>query len=201
MRALLALAILAAVPAVAQPRDAACVVANDDVTRMRLGKDRAGSASRIDLPGAVARGDAARSQCSRDDGFMLAYALARIDLSADASRGTREARTAMFNTSVADLEAIRAKVIAGQSDRLEVFNVLGLIYNSTGQPARSLAVTQSAQPFMARMAAPSKQKTLITQGIAQAQLGQSTPAVKSFDQAKSAGSAQADVVRRKILGR
>jgi hypothetical protein len=194
------LALLGVAPALAQvARIPACVTANDDVTRMRLGKDRAGRPSPIDLPGSVARGDRARGQCSGDDGFMLAYALARIDLSGDTKRGTPTQRTALFNAAVADLEGLRGLVVAGRSSRYEIFNILGLIYNSTGQPKRGADVTASATPFLPKMTAESRQKTLITQGVAQAQLGQSAPAAKSFDLAKKAGSNRAGIVAQKML--
>lgn len=210
MRALLlSAALLAAGAAAATPmlptqgppqRVSACIVANDDVTRMRLGKDRTGKPFPVDLVGAVARGDQVRGQCSGDGAFMLAYSLARIDLSGDPKRGgTPAERKVIYNAGLADLEGLRSQVLAGRSDRYEIFNILALIYTSTGQPARAAAVTQSAKPFLSRMSAESRQKTLVNQGVAQAQLGQSAPAVQSFNLARQAGSKSATAVKAKMI--
>jgi len=200
--AALALGGLALAPAVAaaQTRSAACVTANNTVTQFRLGKDRAGRPSRVDLPRAVAAGDAAVRQCRSDDLFLLAYALARIDLSADAKRSTPAQRTRLFNAALADLEQLKTKVLAGKSDRYEVFNILGLIYYDTGQLDRSLAALNAGVPLLPRMTAASRQKTLLTLGMAQARIGQPAKAATTFDLAAKNGHPQAQAIKRQMLG-
>ena len=159
-------AALAPAVAAAQARNAACVTANNTVTQFRLGKDRAGRPNRVDLPRAVAAGDAAVRQCRGDDLFLLAYALARVDLSADPKRSTPAQRTKTFNAALADLEQLKTKALAGKSDRYEVFNILGLIYYDTGQLDCSLAALNAGVPLLPRMTAASRQKNLLTLGMA-----------------------------------
>jgi hypothetical protein len=199
--ALLALALtLAAGPAAAQTRSAACASANDEVTRLRLGKDRNGRPNRIDLPKAVSVGAAAAARCAGDDRFVLAYALARIDLSGDVKRTPYARRTEMFNGAVADLEALKAKVLAGRSDRYEVFNVLGLVYYDVGQFDRSIAALSAGTPLLGRMTETSRRNTLVTLAMAQAQTGQSTKAAANFDRAAQAGYRDAQSIKQQMLG-
>ena len=178
----------------------ACVSANDAVTAARLGRDRNGASVRRDLALSVSVGQNAVARCRNDDGFMLAYALARVDLARDTTKGTPQSRTAIFNTALADLEAIKTKVIARQSDRLEIFNVLGLIYYETNQFSKSLATIDASAPLVARMTPESRQKMFVTRGMAQAQLGKSADAARSFDNAARFGHPNATDIKRKMLG-
>lgn len=181
-------------------RSPACISANDNVTRMRLGKDRLGRAYPVDVVGAVAAGRSALVRCRSDSGFMLAYALARVDLAAESRRSTPAARTTMFEEAVADLEAIKSSVMAGRSDRYEIFNILALIYYDSRQHEKSLAVSKSATPYLPRMTAASQQKLLVTQGMAQAQMGQSKAADASFKRAQQSGHPKAAEIRQRMLG-
>jgi hypothetical protein len=181
-------------------RDAVCASANDEITRLRLGKDRAGRPGRVDVPRAVALGDARVARCRNDDLFMLAYALARVDLSRDIKRSTPTQRTALFNGAVRDLEALKAKVVAGRSDRYEIFNILGLIYYDTGQFEMSKAVLQASAPFQSRMTPESRGKTLVTLGLALAQTGQTAKAAATFDNAAAGGYRRAADVKQSVLG-
>jgi len=200
---LLALVLLAAPTATAlhaqTPRAPACVAANDQVTRLRTGKDRQGRPNAVDVAGAVAAGDAALRNCRGDSTFLLAYALARIDLASDVKRTTPTARAAMFNNALADLETIKASVLAGRSDRYEIFNILALIYYNTGQFAKAIAVTDASAPVFVRMTPTSRQKTLVTRGLAQAQLGQPGAATTSLNLAARNGYAHTAELKRKML--
>jgi hypothetical protein len=181
------------------PRSSACVAANDQVTRLRLGKDRLGKPNAVDVAGAVAAGDAAAGSCRADSAFLLAYALARIDLSSDVKRAAPMPRAAMFNAALTDLETIKALVLAGRSDRYEIFDILALIYYNTGQFAKAVAVTDASTPIFAHMSPVSRQKTLITRGLAQAQLGQTEKASASLDLAAKNGYAHTAELKRKML--
>jgi len=199
----LALMIPAALTATAldsqTPRAPACVAANDQVTRLRIGKDRQGRPNAVDVAGAVAAGDAALRNCRGDSAFLLAYALARIDLASDVKRSTPTARTAMFNRALIDLEAIKASVLAGRSDRYEVFDILALIYYNTGQFSKAIAITEASAPVFVRMTPASRQKTLVTRGLAQAQLGRSGAATTSLDLAARNGYPHTAELKRKML--
>ena len=199
----LALGVSAALAATAShaqlPRSARCVAANDQVTRLRIGKDRQGRPNAVDVAGAVAAGAAALGDCRGDTGFLLAFSLARIDLASDARRSAPAARTAMFNTALADLETIKSSVLAGKSDRYEIFDILALIYYNTGQFEKAIATTDASTPVFARMTPGSQQKTLVTRGLAQAQLGKPAAASLSFDLAAKRGYAHSAELKRKML--
>jgi hypothetical protein len=201
---LLALAAAAAVSgaqAQAQAaRSPACVAANDEVTRLRIGRSRSGAAARVDVPKAVATGAAAAAQCRGDDKFLLAYALARIDLSTDTKRGTPAARTALFNASVDDLETVKRHVLAGASDRYEVFDILGLIYYQTGQFDRSVASLSVPPALLGKMTPDSRQKTYFTLGMAQAQVGRPNQAAQAFDLAAKNGHPRAQATKFQMVG-
>ena len=188
---LLALSLPAAVGAQSPPRDPQCVAANDEVTKHRLGKDRAGKLYRVDLQRAVAAGRAAEGRCRGDGGFMLAYALARIDLSKDTDAVQLKERTALFNSAVQDLALVRRYVQSGQSDRYEVFNVLGLIYHDIGQYQESIDVLNASAPFFKKMTKTSRQNTFFTKGMALYQLGRNAEAAVAFGYAKRFGHALA----------
>jgi hypothetical protein len=192
-------ALLATTAQAGPSRNPACVAANDLVTRLRIGKDRLGKPSAVDAAGAVAAGNTNAVACRGDDGFLLAYSLARIDLASDTKRQSLPARNAMFNAALADLEAIRSSVQAGRSDRYEIFNILALIYYNTGQFAKAETTTKASAPFAGRMTPESAQKTLVNQGLAQAQLGKSAEASASFDQAARKGYPHAAELKRKML--
>jgi len=180
-------------------RAPACVAANDQVTRLRIGKDRLGRPNAVDVARAVAAGDTASGNCRGDSSFLLAYALARIDLASDVKWSTPTARAAMFNRALTDLETIKASVLAGRSNRYEIFNILALIYYNTGQFAKTIAVTDASAPVFVRMTPASRQKTLVTRGLAQAQLGRSDAATISLNLAARNGYPHTAELKRKML--
>lgn len=190
-----AAAILLPVTATAQAqvpaRTAFCVAANDEVTRHRLGKDRAGRPYPVNVGQAVAAGRRADARCRADGGFLLAYALARIDLAKDVKASSVENRTANFNSALADLDLVKRLVLAGKSDRYEVFNTLGLIYHETKQYEKAIAVLNQSAPVLNKLSLRSKQNTFFTRGLAQLELGRSAEAGASFAQAKKLGHPQA----------
>ena len=181
------------------PRAPGCVAANDQVTRLRIGKDRQGRPNAVDIAGAVAAGDAALRNCRGDSTFLLAYGLARIDLASDVKWSIPTVRTAMFNRALADLETIKTSVLAGRSDRYEIFDILALIYYNTGQFAKAIAVTDASAPVFVRMTPASRQKTLVTRGLAQAQLGRSDAATISLNLAARNGYPHTAELKRKML--
>lgn len=200
MLLLAAMAMLQAAPAFSQ-RNAACVKANDDVTRLRLGHDRAGRPNAIDLPRALAVGQNSATACQGDDSFLLAYALARIDAAKDVKHTPLQSRTPLFNAALSDLETIRQRVAAGRSDRYEIFNTLGLIYYDLQQYDRSVAVLRQAARFSGRMSPDSRQKTYFTLGMAQMRLGLSGEAAAAFGEAQRNGHPTAGQWQRQMLSR
>lgn len=189
------------VPAAAQVRAPACVQVHEEVRKWRLGKDRQERPHAVDVPRAVAIGRAAADRCRGDDGFLLAYSLARIDLSADPRRGAPEERAAQFRAAVTDLEEVRTAVLGGRSQRYEIFNILGLIYFDTRRYTDSVAVTTPPAALMAKMTPKARQYTLATRAMAYALLGQSTSAAQSFDMATKSGHPGAAAIKRKMLGK
>ena len=199
------LLVCTACPAAAQIRTqvyrpAICVAANDQVTSLRLGKDRQNNPTRLDVAKAVEVGNGFAAKCRSDGGFMIAYSIARIDLSGNPKYSKPAVRTALFNTAVADLESIRAMVNANTSDRYEIFSIMALIYYDTRQYEKVIAVSRESDRFAARMSAASRQKVLVTRGMAESQLGQSNAAAQSFDLAARAGHPQAAAIKRRMLG-
>jgi tetratricopeptide (TPR) repeat protein len=156
----------------------------------------------VNVPKAVEIGEAAAINCKDDDAFMLAYSLARIDLSAQVKFGTPAQRAEYFNSAIYDLRALDAKVRSGKSEHYEIFNVLGFIYYEAGQYQKSIEELNAAGPFLKKMSPISAQKTLITLGAAQGQLGQNDAGARSFDEAVTFGypSAKAKELKRKMLG-
>lgn len=184
----------------APPRTPACIAANDQVTAARLGKDRSSRPVPLNLTQAVAVGDRYARQCRGDDTFMLAYALARIDLSGNPKLLPLAKRTPMFNGAVSDLGAIKSNVLAGRSDRYEIFNVLALIYYDVGRYADAVNTARQGAPLAGKMTPTSRQKMFTTLGLAQAQLGQTTAAAISLDTAQKFGSQRAAGLKQSVLG-
>lgn len=210
-----AIMLVAAVPVAAQPvqqpgvqfkarsaavRPAACVAANDEVTSLRLGKDRQGNPTRIDVARAVEIGNANYTMCRSDGGFIIAFSIARIDLSANPKYSKPTIRTSLFKAALSDLDSLRISVNNGLSDRYEIFSILTLIYYDTRQYEKSIAVSRESDRFARQMLATSRQKVLITRGMAESQLGQSAAAAQSFDLASKAGHPQAAAIKRRMLG-
>lgn len=179
-------------PASAQPaRKPECIAANDEVTRHRLGRDRAGRAFPVNVPQAVAVGLRAAPRCSGDDPFLIALALARIDLAKDVSQTSVESRTSHFNNALAYLNLVKQRVATRKSDRYEVFNILGLIYYDTQQYEKSIAVLLESAPFIGRMSLTSRRNTFFTKGMAYYHLGRTEEAEISFANAKKFGHPEA----------
>jgi tetratricopeptide (TPR) repeat protein len=179
-------------PASAQAaRKPECVAANDEVTRLRLGRDRAGRGYAVNVPQAVAAGLRAAPRCSGDDPFLIAFALARIDLAKDVKQTPLESRTSHFNNALASLDVVKRRVAAGKSDRYEVFNILGLIYYDTQQFERSIAVLLESAPFLGRMTPTSRRNTFFTKGMAYYHLGRVQEAEASFATARKFGHPEA----------
>lgn len=186
----------------AADRDPACVRANDRVTQLRIGRTRTGQSTPLNVANAVKTGETFLSKCNGDDNFMLAFALARVDLSAQVKFGTPDQRAKYFNSAVRDLTALDGKVRSGRSDHYEIFNVLGLVYYEAGQYQKAIDELRGASPFLSKMTAASAQKTLVTLGVAFGQLGQNDAGAKAFDQAVTFGypAGKANDLKRKTLG-
>jgi tetratricopeptide (TPR) repeat protein len=193
MKALLAAALLGASwQAAAQPaRTPECVRANDDVTRYRLGHDRNGAANAVDPLRAVRIGAAAYARCQGDGFFLLAFSMAKIDAAKDVQRTPLSQRTGLFNEGVGGLELLRRRVLAGQSDRYEVFNTLGLVYYDLQQYDKSVAILSEGRKFAGKMSRASQQNTYFTLGMAQLKLGRRAEASAAFGAASQAGHPQA----------
>lgn len=168
-----------------------CVAANDEVTRLRLGHDRAGRAAPVNPGQAVAAGRRAAGRCSGDNAFLIAYALARIDLSKDIKGVSLDNRTSYFNGALADLELVKRRVEARQGAQYEIFNILGLTYYDTRQYEKSIAVLNEAGPFLNASTTVSRRNTYFTKGMAQYQLGRTAEAASSFGTASKFGHPQA----------
>ncbi|HYE29441.1 MAG TPA: hypothetical protein VEA61_14575 [Allosphingosinicella sp.] len=173
------------------PRHAECVKANDEVTKYRLGKNRAGRLAAVNVQKAVAIARQFRSRCSSDGQFMLASGLAKTDLAKDVANVGLDERAQLFREGVADLEGVKTLVLAGRSDQYEVFNVLGLIYYETKRFEESLAVIEASAPVFAKMTLRSRRNTFFTRGLAQYQLGREADASRSFGYAKMFGHPEA----------
>jgi tetratricopeptide (TPR) repeat protein len=168
-------------------RSPRCVTAQEEVSRYRLGRDGAP----IDARRAVAAGARAEAACRGDGGFLLAYSLARIDLSKETQRVGLAERKALFEAGLAGLERVRAYVAQRKSDRYEIYNVLGLVYYDVGDYQKSIDVLNSSAPFLKLMTATSRQNTFFTKGMALYQLGRNAEAAVSFGYAKRFGHAAA----------
>lgn len=184
---------------VTQTRDRQCVVANDEVTRRRIGRDRAGNTYSVNVGQAVSVGRMAAARCQGDDQFLLAYALARLDLAKEVKRLDVSERTALFNGGIEDLELIKLRVLSRQSDSVEIFNILGLIYYETKQYEKSISTLEASAPFISRLTQRSLRNTFFTRGMAQFQLGQFPQAATSFSYAKKFG--HPDAARWELLMR
>lgn len=172
-------------------RPPACVHANDEVSRYRLGHDRNGAPNAVDPLRAVRAGSAVYAACQQDGQFLLAFSMAKIDAAKDIRRTPLAERTGLFNEGVAGLELLRQQVLRGQSDRYEVFNTLGLTYYDLQQYDRAVGVLSQGQKFAGRMTAASQQNTFFTLGLAQMKLGRRAEAAAAFGQASRAGHPQA----------
>jgi hypothetical protein len=187
---LLVALVVAATAAEAQvqpDRSPRCVTAQQEVTRHRLGRDGA----RVDAGRAVAEGGRAEAACRGDGGFLLAYSLARIDLSKETRRVGLAERKALFEAGVRGLEQVRGYVVQRKSDRYEIYNVLGLVYYDVGDYQKSIGVLNSSAPFLELMTQTSRQNTFFTKGMALYQLGRNAEAAVAFGYAKRFGHAQA----------
>lgn len=183
-------------------RSPECVRANDEVTKHRTGKDRAGRAHSVSAEQAVAVGRRFATRCDGDSGFLLAFALARIDLAKDVRRVSLSERGELFRDGVADLERVKQRASRGQSDRYEVFNILALIYYDTKQYEKSLAVLLESAPHFERLTTTSRRNTFFTRGMAQYQLGRYDDAARSFAYARKfghPGAATWEAAMRKML--
>lgn len=170
--------------AAAQPaRNPACAEAEAQMTRFRTGRAWIPAY----YPKGVAIGDRVAKMCRNDDRFLLAYSQARVDLSKDVKGSPLETRTAAFNNGMADLERIRARVVAGKSDLYEIFSILGLIYYDTNQYEKSLAVLEASAPFFNKIGTVSRRNIFFTRGMAQYQLGKYGEAASSFAYARKFG--------------
>jgi tetratricopeptide (TPR) repeat protein len=183
---------LPASTAEAQPgRLVGCELASNAIKSLRRVRPPATTVSPAKLARAVATGRLMGTGCRRDDIFLIGYALARIDLAGDIRNTPLETRTAYFNAGLTDLELVRRRVLAGQSDRVEIFSVLGKIYNDIQQYEKSIAVILESAPYFGRLSPEARRDTLFTKGLAYYHLGRRAEAAVSFANAKKFGHPEA----------
>ncbi len=179
---------LPASPAEAQPtRPLGCEVATDLIEKLRRVRAPATRATPANLARAVRTGKLMGRGCRSDEDFLVAYALARIELSGDIQNTALEARTAYFNAGLADLELVRRSVLRGESERFDIFSILGRIYNDIQQYEKSLAVLLESAPYFGRLSAASRRESLFTKGMAYYHLGRREEAANSFANAGKFG--------------
>ncbi len=159
-----------------------CAQAQAEITRNRLGQK---------VPAAVAVGRTREAECKGDDDFLLAYALARIDLAKQVNRSDVEDRTATFNDALADLELVAKRVSARRSTTYEIFGILGNIYYETKQYEKAIALLNAAAPVFPRLNAATQRTILFTRGQAEYQLGRYVEARHSFTRAARLGHPEA----------
>lgn len=175
-------------PALAQLRlDPRCAAANDEVTRLRLGHDRAGKRNAVNAGQAVAAGRRVNSICRGDNRFLIAYALARIDRSKDIKNVGLDERTALFNSGMADLMLVKSRVGSRHSTDYEIFNIVGLIQYDLRQYDTSIATLRQGETFVKLMSAKSRQNLYFTKGMAQYQLRRIAEADAAFSLARQYG--------------
>jgi len=164
-----------------------CEAANDEVTRLRLGHDRAGKTNAINAGQAVAAGRRVNSICRGDNRFLIAYALARIDRSRDIKNVGLDERGTLFNSAMADLNLVKSRVGSRHSTDYEIFNILGLIQYDLRQYDTSIATLRQGEPFVRLMSAKSRQNLYFTKGMAQYQLRRIAEADAAFALARQYG--------------
>lgn len=172
-------------PAAGQPgRSATCAEAEAEIVRDRTSHS-------ANIPAAVAMGRLRERECNDDDPFLLAYALARIDLAKEVDRSSVGDRTAKFNDALVDLELIRNRVLARRSATYEIFGILGHIYYETKQYEKAIQVLNASAPVFPKLDAGAQRVILFTRGQAEYQLGRYAEARHSFTRAAKLGHPEA----------
>lgn len=177
--------LLSPAPAPAQSGGSAeCAQGQADITRHRLARN---------FPAALAAGRMRKSECDGDDAFLLAYALARIDIAKEVNQSTVGYRTDKFNEALEDLELIKNRVLARRSATYEIFGTLGHIYYETKQYEKAIAVLNAAAPVFPKLDAGTQRTILFTRGQAEFQLGRYVEASHSFTRAAKLGHPEAGI--------
>ena len=130
-------------------------------------------------------------ECQQDDAFLVALALAKIDVAKQIKRAGVETRTSHFNGAIRYLEAVRNRVATGRSVQYEVFTILGQIYFDTQQYEKSIAVLNQAKMVWRRLSPKQRQDNYFIKGMAQVKLGRTSEAASSFGTARQLGHPQA----------
>lgn len=175
--------LLVPAPAPAQPAGSAeCAEAQAEIARHRLARSTSA---------AISVGRKRESECRGDDGFLLAYALARIEVAKQVDRLDVRDRTETFNGALEDLELVKGHVLARRSDHYEIFGTLGHIYYETKQYEKAVAVLNASAPVFPRLNPATQRNILFTRGQAEYQLGQYNEARHSFTRAAKLGHPEA----------